>query len=64
MEVILPLLDQVYALRRDLRALTRAVDALPEDARAAVLRQVWGRTAKAEFRDSFHPDSPGIECAG
>lgn len=43
MEVILPLLDQVYALRRDLRALTRAVDALPEDARAAVLRQVWGK---------------------
>jgi chaperone modulatory protein CbpM len=42
MEVILPLLDQVYALRRDLRALTRAVDTLPKDARAAVLRQVWG----------------------
>jgi len=42
MEVILPLLDQVYALRRDLRAISRAVDALPEDARAAVLRQVWG----------------------
>ncbi len=42
LEIILPLLDQVYALRRDLRAISRAVDALPEDARAAVLRQVWG----------------------
>ena len=37
MEVILPLIDQVYALRRSLRALADAVMALPEEARRTVL---------------------------
>jgi chaperone modulatory protein CbpM len=42
-EVILPLLDQVYALRRDLRGVMRAVEALPQEARETVLRQIGGK---------------------
>ena len=39
-EVILPLLDQVYALRRQVRALTDALGALPEDVRRDVLARL------------------------
>ena len=39
-EVILPLLDQVYALRRQMRALTDALGALPEDVRRDVLARL------------------------
>jgi chaperone modulatory protein CbpM len=36
MALVLPLLDQVYDLRRSLRRLTAAVEAQPEDIRAAI----------------------------
>ena len=36
MPTVLRLLDQVYALRRTLGELNQAIDALPEDARAAL----------------------------
>jgi chaperone modulatory protein CbpM len=39
-EVILPLLDQVYALRRQMRALTDALGALPEETRREVLARL------------------------
>lgn len=37
MEVVLPLLDQVYALRHRLRTLTEAIGALPEELRRDLL---------------------------
>lgn len=42
--VILPLLDQVHSLRRALRAVTEAVDDLPEPARARMVERL--RSAK------------------
>ena len=39
-EVILPLLDQIYALRHQMRALTDALGALPEDMRRDVLARL------------------------
>ena len=36
--LVLSLLDQVYELRRNMKAMTRALDQQPEDIRAAVLR--------------------------
>ena len=37
LELVLPLLDQVYRLRRQLKALSAAVAAEPEDVRARIL---------------------------
>jgi len=39
MPVVLRLLDQLYATRRRMRALLRALETLPEEHRAAVLRR-------------------------
>jgi len=36
--LVLSLLDQVYELRRNLKAMTQALDQQSEDVRAAVLR--------------------------
>jgi chaperone modulatory protein CbpM len=38
MPLVLSLLDQVYELRRNMKAMTRALDAQSEDVRDAVLR--------------------------
>lgn len=38
MSVVLRLLDQLYTTRRQMRSLLRALETLPEDHRAAVLR--------------------------
>jgi chaperone modulatory protein CbpM len=43
LDVILPLVDQVYALRRSLRAVTRAVEALPADSRRRFLESLAAR---------------------
>lgn len=43
MEVILPLVDQIYALRRELRTVARVLDSLPEDAREAALSHLGER---------------------
>lgn len=43
LEVILPLLDQVYALRRSLRSLTLAVGELPADSRRQVMDRFVNR---------------------
>ena len=40
MPVVLRLLDQLYAARRRLRAITTALDNLPADLRAAVLKRL------------------------
>jgi len=40
--VVLRLLDQLYAVRRRLKAMTAAIDALPPELRAAVLAQIEG----------------------
>ena len=44
--VVLSLLDQVHGLRRELRALAAAVDALPPEARAAVRAAYRARVAE------------------
>jgi chaperone modulatory protein CbpM len=36
--VVLSLLDQLYGLRRELRGLTQAIDAQPDDVRGAIVR--------------------------
>lgn len=41
--VVLRLLDQLYATRSQMRSLLRALEMLPEDHRAAVLRQFGER---------------------
>src|SRR6185436_4872511 len=43
MPLVLSLLDQVYELRRNLKAVTRALDDQPDDIRAAVLRAIGGK---------------------
>jgi chaperone modulatory protein CbpM len=43
MPLVLSLLDQVYELRRSLKAVTRALDEQPGDVRAAVLRAIGAR---------------------
>ena len=43
MPLVLSLLDQVYELRRNLKAVTRALDDQPGDIRAAVLRAIGGK---------------------
>ena len=43
LDVILPLIDQVYALRRSLRAMTRAMEVLPEESRRRVLERLTER---------------------
>lgn len=43
MPLVLSLLDQVYELRRSLKAVTLALDAQPGDVRAAVLRAIGGK---------------------
>jgi chaperone modulatory protein CbpM len=40
--VVLRLLDQLYAVRRRLRAMTAALDALPPELRAAVMAELEG----------------------
>lgn len=42
MDVILPLLDQVHGLRRQLHRLAKAVDAQPEDVRRRVAESLAG----------------------
>jgi chaperone modulatory protein CbpM len=42
-DIILSLVDQVYALRRSLRSLTQAVGELPADSRREVLDRMRGR---------------------
>lgn len=42
MPVVLGLLDQLYALRRRLKAMTAALDALPPDLRAAITKRLEG----------------------
>lgn len=43
MSVVLRLLDQLYSTRRQVRSLLRALEILPEDHRAAVLRHFGER---------------------
>lgn len=43
-DVILPLVDQVYELRRSLRAMTRAVGDLPADSRRQVMDRLLDRS--------------------
>ncbi|MGH6995801.1 MAG: chaperone modulator CbpM [Stellaceae bacterium] len=43
MSVVLRLLDQLYTTRRQMRSLLRALETLPEDHRAAVLRHFGER---------------------
>lgn len=38
--IVLSLLDQLHAARRDLAAMARAIDALPEDLKARILASV------------------------
>lgn len=45
-DVILPLVDQLYALRRSLRAVTEAVGELPEDTRREVLERIAARARR------------------
>jgi chaperone modulatory protein CbpM len=42
MPMVLNLLDQLYALRRRMRSMRAAVDALPSELRAALARQIEG----------------------
>ena len=44
LDIILPLLDQVYSLRRSLRAMTLAVGELPADSRQKVLDRLADRS--------------------
>ena len=44
MEVVLPLLDQVYGLRRQLRRLADAVSTEPEEARRRIARRLSNST--------------------
>ena len=39
-DIILPLLDQLYAMRRQMRALSEALGALPEDVRRDLLARL------------------------
>ncbi|MEM8744140.1 MAG: chaperone modulator CbpM [Pseudomonadota bacterium] len=41
-EIVLSLLDQVYGLRRELRAVMRAVESQPQDIRAGILDALSG----------------------
>lgn len=41
--VVLRLLDQLYATRRRMRTLLRAIEALPEEHRAALIRRLEGQ---------------------
>jgi chaperone modulatory protein CbpM len=41
--LVLRLLDQLYALRRRLKAVTAALDTLPPELRAAVMAQIEGQ---------------------
>ncbi|MDA7947011.1 MAG: chaperone modulator CbpM [Hyphomicrobiaceae bacterium] len=41
-EIVLSLLDQVYGLRRELRAVMRAVESQPDDIRAGILEALSG----------------------
>jgi chaperone modulatory protein CbpM len=46
MPLVLSLLDQVYELRRNLRAMTQALDQQSEDVRSAVLRALGDGSQK------------------
>jgi len=46
MDVVLPLIDQLYALRRSLRATTEAIGELPEETRRAVLDKIAERARR------------------
>lgn len=43
LDVVLPLLDQVHGLRRELRRIADAIDAQPEDVRARIRKTLEGR---------------------
>ncbi len=45
-DIILPLLDQIYSLRRSLKAMTHAVGELPADTRRQVLDRLSERLRK------------------
>ena len=47
-EIVLSLLDQVYGLRRELRAVMRAVESQPDDIRAGILKALSGRSDDRE----------------
>ena len=44
-DLIIPLLDQVYGLRRELRTLVRAINAQPDDVRQKILDAADNRIA-------------------
>ena len=44
LDIILPLLDQVYSLRRSLRTMTLAVGELPADSRQKVMNRLVNRS--------------------
>jgi chaperone modulatory protein CbpM len=44
LDIILPLLDQVYSLRRSIRAMTLAVGELPADSRQKVMDRLADRS--------------------
>lgn len=48
LEVILPLLDQVHGLRRELRRLAGAVEAQPEDVRRRIARSLAGTDGEGD----------------
>lgn len=45
-DVILPLVDQVYGLRRSLRSMTHAIGDLPADSRRQILERLSGNITK------------------
>ncbi len=47
-DIILPLLDQVYTLRRSLRAITHAVGELPADSRRQVRDRLLDQSIKKD----------------
>lgn len=49
--VVLSLLDQVYALRRQMNALTGAIRSQPEDVRRAILEQLDRRDVDRDILD-------------
>lgn len=50
-EIVLSLLDQVYGLRRELRAVMRAVETQPDDIRSGILRAFTGEAESDKTRE-------------
>lgn len=46
MPLVLSLVDQVYELRRNLKAMSRALEEQPDDIRSAILRAIGESSAK------------------